>query len=233
MTWHEKNRISLLWKNSASFIVWNRSTKTPGDSLTDNASLCLSTVCSAFAPRVWFVPLAAVDGVWLGQCQRRCGDPVCVFSPANSALRSIVELLRHGTADCQYFPRWITIIKKKIRFWHFRAEAQRETTEPIVETNNYIIVLLQSFSVFLGMMMGGYLWGYLADQRGRCRVLVVSLTINGVFGGLASLAPWFWLFLLMRFISGIGWAYFYTFCLHEVISLTDAHWLKYTKNNRP
>lgn len=57
----------------------------------------------------------------------------------------------------------------------------------------------------LGMMIGGYLWGYLADQRGRRKVLVVSLAINGLFGGLASLAPWFWLFLLLRFISGIGY----------------------------
>lgn len=55
------------------------------------------------------------------------------------------------------------------------------------------------------MMIGGYLWGYLADQRGRRKVLVVSLAINGLFGGLASLAPWFWLFLLLRFISGIGY----------------------------
>lgn len=54
-------------------------------------------------------------------------------------------------------------------------------------------------------MIGGYLWGYLADQRGRRKVLVVSLAINGLFGGLASLAPWFWLFLLLRFISGIGY----------------------------
>ncbi|XP_072291854.1 synaptic vesicle glycoprotein 2C [Eucyclogobius newberryi] len=59
-------------------------------------------------------------------------------------------------------------------------------------------------SIFLGMMVGGYAWGYLADQRGRCRVLVVSLTVNGVFGALASVAPSFWLFLLLRFISGIG-----------------------------
>lgn len=63
---------------------------------------------------------------------------------------------------------------------------------------------LLTASIFLGMMVGGYLWGYLADQRGRRKVLVVSLTVNGLFGGLASLAPWFWLFLLMRFISGIG-----------------------------
>ncbi|XP_022611619.1 synaptic vesicle glycoprotein 2C-like isoform X3 [Seriola dumerili] len=63
---------------------------------------------------------------------------------------------------------------------------------------------LLTASIFLGMMVGGYMWGYLADQRGRCRVLVVSLTVNGVFGGLASVAPKFWLFLLLRFISGIG-----------------------------
>lgn len=63
---------------------------------------------------------------------------------------------------------------------------------------------LLSASIFLGMMVGGYMWGYLADHRGRRRVLVMSLTVNGLFGGLASLAPWFWLFLLLRFISGIG-----------------------------
>uniref|UniRef100_A0A3Q4HQ47 Synaptic vesicle glycoprotein 2 n=1 Tax=Neolamprologus brichardi TaxID=32507 RepID=A0A3Q4HQ47_NEOBR len=61
---------------------------------------------------------------------------------------------------------------------------------------------LLTASIFL-MMVGGYMWGYLADQKGRRRVLIVSLTVNGLFGGLASLAPWFWLFLLMRFISGI------------------------------
>uniref|UniRef100_A0A3Q2QVL2 Synaptic vesicle glycoprotein 2 n=1 Tax=Fundulus heteroclitus TaxID=8078 RepID=A0A3Q2QVL2_FUNHE len=61
---------------------------------------------------------------------------------------------------------------------------------------------LLTASIFL-MMVGGYMWGYLADQRGRRRVLVVSLSVNGLFGGLASLAPWFWLFLLLRFVSGI------------------------------
>ncbi|XP_010766737.1 synaptic vesicle glycoprotein 2C [Notothenia coriiceps] len=63
---------------------------------------------------------------------------------------------------------------------------------------------LLTASIFLGMMVGGYMWGYLADQKGRRRVLVVSLTVNGVFGSLASVAPWFWLFLLLRLISGIG-----------------------------
>nr|XP_005994167.1 PREDICTED: synaptic vesicle glycoprotein 2C-like [Latimeria chalumnae] len=59
-------------------------------------------------------------------------------------------------------------------------------------------------SIFLGMMIGGYVWGSLADREGRRKVLILSLTVNGIFGALASLSPYFWLFLLLRFISGIG-----------------------------
>ncbi|XP_065147502.1 synaptic vesicle glycoprotein 2B [Paramisgurnus dabryanus] len=59
-------------------------------------------------------------------------------------------------------------------------------------------------SIFLGMMVGGYLWGNLADRGGRQSVLVVSLAVNGTFGAAASLAPSFWLFLLLRFFSGVG-----------------------------
>ncbi|KAL7857713.1 hypothetical protein AOLI_G00178150 [Acnodon oligacanthus] len=63
---------------------------------------------------------------------------------------------------------------------------------------------LLTASMFLGMMLGGYMWGYLADRRGRQRVLVISLAVNGTFGAVASLAPSFWLFLLLRFLSGVG-----------------------------
>ncbi|XP_073687842.1 synaptic vesicle glycoprotein 2B [Garra rufa] len=63
---------------------------------------------------------------------------------------------------------------------------------------------LLTASIFLGMMVGGYVWGYLADRRGRRSVLVVSLAVNGTFGAVASLAPTFWLFLLLRFFSGVG-----------------------------
>ncbi|KAM9808124.1 synaptic vesicle glycoprotein 2B [Neosynchiropus ocellatus] len=63
---------------------------------------------------------------------------------------------------------------------------------------------LLTASIFLGMMVGGYVWGYMADHRGRRSVLAVSLAVNGLFGGLSSFSPWFWLFLLLRVISGIG-----------------------------
>ncbi|XP_072349159.1 synaptic vesicle glycoprotein 2C isoform X2 [Scyliorhinus torazame] len=59
-------------------------------------------------------------------------------------------------------------------------------------------------SIFLGMMIGGYVWGVLADLKGRQRILVFSLAVNGVFGAVSSMVSKYWQFLLLRFISGIG-----------------------------
>ncbi|XP_052236905.1 synaptic vesicle glycoprotein 2C-like isoform X1 [Dreissena polymorpha] len=58
--------------------------------------------------------------------------------------------------------------------------------------------------IFVGMMVGGYFWGSLADRVGRRAVLMGSLTVNGLGGLVSSTSQVFWLFLIMRFISGIG-----------------------------
>lgn len=46
--------------------------------------------------------------------------------------------------------------------------------------------------------------GFLADRFGRRIVLTVTLTIFGVFGGLAAIAPSFEILLLARFLQGVG-----------------------------
>ncbi|XP_068245764.1 synaptic vesicle glycoprotein 2B-like isoform X2 [Palaemon carinicauda] len=69
--------------------------------------------------------------------------------------------------------------------------------------------------VFLGMMIGGYIWGCLGDIYGRKHVLIVSLLVNSLGGIISSFAQEFPLFITMRFISGLGvggsiplvWAY--------------------------
>ncbi|KAJ8035605.1 Synaptic vesicle glycoprotein 2B [Holothuria leucospilota] len=58
--------------------------------------------------------------------------------------------------------------------------------------------------IFVGMMLGGYIWGSLADVQGRKRVLVYSLAMNAFFGLSSSFAQSFWLFLMCRFFSGVG-----------------------------
>nr|XP_026693273.1 synaptic vesicle glycoprotein 2C-like isoform X1 [Ciona intestinalis] len=58
--------------------------------------------------------------------------------------------------------------------------------------------------LFLGMMIGGYLWGTLADYWGRRRVVIFSLALNGIFGTFSAIAPNYGVLLTLRFISGIG-----------------------------
>ncbi|XP_074643760.1 synaptic vesicle glycoprotein 2C-like isoform X2 [Tubulanus polymorphus] len=58
--------------------------------------------------------------------------------------------------------------------------------------------------IFLGMMFGNYIWGTLADVQGRKRILLYSLTLNAVANFASSFSQVYWLFLLLRFVSGIG-----------------------------
>ncbi|XP_033741474.1 synaptic vesicle glycoprotein 2C-like isoform X1 [Pecten maximus] len=58
--------------------------------------------------------------------------------------------------------------------------------------------------IFVGMMLGGYGWGSLADHFGRRQILLGSLTVNGLGALSSSFCQQFWVFLLMRLISGIG-----------------------------
>ena len=58
--------------------------------------------------------------------------------------------------------------------------------------------------IFLGMLFGSYFWGTLSDLSGRRFTLLMSLTVNGVFGLCSAFAPNFYVFLVLRFVSGFG-----------------------------
>ena len=73
--------------------------------------------------------------------------------------------------------------------------------------------------LFVGMMIGGYVWGSLGDSLGRRRVLINAMLVNAVAGLLSSFSQEFPSFLLMRFLSGVGvggsipvvWSYYAEF----------------------
>ena len=58
--------------------------------------------------------------------------------------------------------------------------------------------------LFVGMMIGGYVWGSLGDTLGRKTVLINAMVVNTVAGLLSSLSQDFYLFMLLRFLSGVG-----------------------------
>lgn len=61
-------------------------------------------------------------------------------------------------------------------------------------------------SLFIGMIIGGILWGSFSDNAGRRRSLMVSLLLNGFAGAGSAFVPegYYGGFLAMRLISGIG-----------------------------
>jgi len=56
----------------------------------------------------------------------------------------------------------------------------------------------------LGIMVGAFLFGYLADRFGRRRLFVVTLLVYSGFTVVSALSPGFYPFLLFRFLTAIG-----------------------------
>lgn len=56
----------------------------------------------------------------------------------------------------------------------------------------------------LGWGIGGLAGGIFADYVGRKRMMVISVLFYALFAGLTSLATSFWVFCLLRFVTGLG-----------------------------
>ncbi|CAD7077853.1 unnamed protein product [Hermetia illucens] len=59
-------------------------------------------------------------------------------------------------------------------------------------------------SPMLGMLIGSYFWGCLADTKGRRVVLIATLLLDGICGLLSSLSQYYLLFMIFRFFNGFG-----------------------------
>lgn len=57
---------------------------------------------------------------------------------------------------------------------------------------------------FVGMLLGAFLFGRLADRVGRRPVLMATVAIDACFGVASSFAPDFTWLLALRFLTGIG-----------------------------
>ncbi|XP_037041464.1 synaptic vesicle glycoprotein 2C-like [Bradysia coprophila] len=56
---------------------------------------------------------------------------------------------------------------------------------------------------FVGIILSSHLWGFLADTRGRKKVIVPTLFIASFLSLVSSIATSFWLLLLLRFLNGV------------------------------
>ena len=59
-----------------------------------------------------------------------------------------------------------------------------------------------SAAPMLGMLAGSYIWGCYAAIKGRRLSLLVALFLHGISELLASVVPFYWFFLFLKFMSG-------------------------------
>ncbi|XP_067013217.2 synaptic vesicle glycoprotein 2B [Anabrus simplex] len=55
---------------------------------------------------------------------------------------------------------------------------------------------------FLGMLFSSHLWGFLADTKGRRKILILTLVMDGLCTVLSSLSHHVWLLMVFRFFNG-------------------------------
>lgn len=56
---------------------------------------------------------------------------------------------------------------------------------------------------YVGMIVSSHLWGFLADTKGRKRVIKPTLCFGFVVTVISSFATNYWIILFLRFINGI------------------------------
>ncbi|KAJ9599348.1 hypothetical protein L9F63_010169 [Diploptera punctata] len=55
---------------------------------------------------------------------------------------------------------------------------------------------------YIGMITSSHLWGYLADTKGRRKMLILALLVDGICSFVSSLSHAYWLFVTLRFLNG-------------------------------
>lgn len=58
--------------------------------------------------------------------------------------------------------------------------------------------------IFIGMMVGAYVWGSIADTMGRKKVLIVISIMNGLCIVASSFCQTYLLFMIFRFLNGVA-----------------------------
>ncbi|KAJ8941606.1 hypothetical protein NQ318_012952 [Aromia moschata] len=65
------------------------------------------------------------------------------------------------------------------------------------------LIDISQISLMLGILIGNIFFGIMADRSGRKLVLMMCISLQSVFGIIASWIPWYWGFVLARFLLAV------------------------------
>lgn len=78
------------------------------------------------------------------------------------------------------------------------AFAGKPTIIPYLVPSNITLIPMY----LLGLIVPSLLWGYLADTKGRKKVMKTTLLIAFICSVMSSFSNGFWSFLILRFLTG-------------------------------
>jgi len=70
-----------------------------------------------------------------------------------------------------------------------------------LDLTNFQKGLLGSIS-YIGIILSSHFWGFMADTRGRKKIIVPALCLSFIFTLISTFATLFWFILIFRFLSG-------------------------------
>ncbi|KAG1687428.1 Solute carrier family 22 member 15-like [Nymphon striatum] len=72
----------------------------------------------------------------------------------------------------------------------------------LICSENYKVQLVQSLYM-CGVLSGAVIFGYLSDTLGRLKTFTITFFFTWLFASLASIAPSYWTFVIIRFLCGM------------------------------
>ncbi|KAF4803024.1 hypothetical protein TURU_019903 [Turdus rufiventris] len=84
------------------------------------------------------------------------------------------------------------------------AQNLENVQDPALRLDKEEVLCYEGSIVYLGMMVGAFFWGGLADKVGRRQSLLICMSVNGFFAFLSSFVQGYGFFLFCRLLSGFG-----------------------------
>lgn len=130
---------------------------------------------------------------------------------AHNTSVQIYDRIEYGQCSSQYFPDKASNISVTINCdsspsggaWRFSIAESTIVSEWNLVCSQAYLSRLATTIYFVGVMIGGLLFGYLADKFGRKPVMLVTLFAPIAIGVLIALVKSYYIFVSLRFVQGI------------------------------
>lgn len=120
---------------------------------------------------------------------------------------NLVECTKSGDSECEttlgesYGAAFCALPRET---WKWKSKGYSLVSEFDLVCDQEWLLYMASATFFIGTLAGCVLWQLMSESISRRRLLYFGCVVTGIAGSMAATAPFLWLFILFRAISGAG-----------------------------